>query len=100
MNDKLQAIKDAWDPGDPETKNVDAKRDEDKTRKLADAYVKANPDEFTELAEMSEDDCVKALEVFRAAGMEDSEWKVQAWLFHKFEPRNIGGTYEAKVRVP
>lgn len=95
----LKDIRDAWDPGDPHTKNVDSKRDEDKARKLADAYVKANPDEFTELADMTIEQCVQAIDVFRAAGMEDSQWRVEAWLFHKYEPQQVGGTYEAKVRL-
>jgi tRNA A37 N6-isopentenylltransferase MiaA len=99
MNKDLKAVKDAWDPGDPETKNVKAKRDEDKVRALSDAYVEAHPDEFAELREMTQEQCVQALEVFRAAGMEDSEWKVQAWLFHHFEPQNIGGEYKATVRI-
>jgi hypothetical protein len=100
MNEKLRAIREAWDPGDPETKNVDSNRDEDKARKLADSYVKANPDQFAALQSMTLEECVKAVDTFRAAGMEDEQWKVETWLLHKFEPQKIGGTYEATVRVP
>lgn len=99
MRKELEAIRDAWDPGDPETKNTKSSRDEEKTRQLADKYVKAHPEEFAELKDLSEPECVKALEVFRAAGMEESEWKVQAWLFHRFEPQKIGGQHDSVVRV-
>ena len=100
MKPELEAIRKAWDPGDPETKNVEAKRDENKTRRLADKYVQDHPGEFEELANLSEPDCVKALEVFRSAGLEDSEWRVQVWLFHAFEPQNIGGEHHSVLRVP
>lgn len=100
MNADLEAIREAWDPGDPETKNADSQRDEDRTRTLADAYVAAHPDKFTEFADLSQEQCVQALEVFRAAAMEESEWTVQVWLFHRFEPQNIGGAHHSIVRIP
>lgn len=99
MKAELEAIRKAWDPGDPETKQLKGKRDEDKTRKLSDKYVEDHPEEFEELRNLSEPDCVNALEVFRAAGLEDSEWRVQAWLFHAFEPQNIGGEHHSILRV-
>ena len=67
---------------------------------LCEAYVTAHPEEFTEIQNMSLEECVTALEVFRKAGMEDSEWRVEAWLRHHFEPQNIGGEARARVRLP
>ena len=100
MQKELQAIKDAWDPGDSETKNLKSKRDEDKTRRLADKFVADNPGLYAQHEQMSEEDCIRALEVFREAGMEEQEWQMQAWLFHRFEPRNIGGVVRSQVRIP
>lgn len=93
MNADLQAVKDAWD------KDSGGGRDEDKARELADAYVEAHSDEFEPLRDLSLDECVKAVDVFRAAGMETDQWRIEAWLLHAYEPQNIGGTYEAKLRV-
>ena len=100
MNAELKAIRDAWDPGDPVAKNIDSKRDTVKTLKLADKYVAAHPEEFVGLLEKSLEDCVKTLEVFRDAGLTEDEWRVQTWLFHRFEPQSIGGVYQPQLRVP
>lgn len=100
MKAELEAIRKAWDPGEPETKNVDSNRDEDKARKLSDRYVENHPEEFEELRELTEPQCVQAVEVFRAAGLEDSEWRTQAWLFHAFEPQNLTGVHHSVLRVP
>lgn len=89
----LKAIRDAWD------KTTGGGRDEDEARALADAYVAEHPDEFTELATMTLEQCVESVEVFRAAGFADSQWRVEAWLLHHFEPQNIGGTVAPTVRV-
>jgi hypothetical protein len=43
---------------------------------------------------------VKSVENYRETGQEAEQWKVEAWLLHHFAPQNIGGTYEAQVRVP
>lgn len=99
MNAKLEALKEAWDPGDPATKNLDPKRDLALARQIADEFVEENPELFASFREMSESDCVKALDVFRAAGMEEDVWRVQAWLFYRFEPKNIGGEVTAQVRI-
>lgn len=48
---------------------------------------------------MTLDQCVQALGVFRRAGMEDEQWKVETWLLHRYEPQNIGGPIQAKVRI-
>jgi hypothetical protein len=93
MDKELQAIRDAWD------KNTGKGRDAARARKLADAYVAANPDKFTQLQGMSVQQCVKAAEVFRDSAMADDQWRVETWLLHRYEPQNIGGTVEAKVRI-
>ena len=94
MNAELEAIKDAW------SKETGAGRDEDGTRELSDAYVAAHPEYFTELQNMSLEECVQAASVFRKAGMEESQWHVKTWLWHHFEPQNIGGPMVARVRIP
>lgn len=94
MNAELEKIKDSWD------KTTGDGRDEEGTRALCDAYVEAHPERFTQLADMSLEDCVKALSVFRAAGMEESQWEVEVWLLHHFEPQTIGGQVQAQVRRP
>lgn len=92
-NKELGAIRDAW------SKDSGEGRDEEKARKLADAYVKANPDQFETLEDLSVDQLVKAVDVFREAGMEDDQWRVEAWLLHRYEPQTIGGAAEPKVRL-
>lgn len=99
MNSELEAIREAWDPGDIDHPGGE-NRDEERTRNLADKYVKAHPEQFEKLQEKSHDELVRAIDVYRAAGMDDDEWLVQAWLFHKFEPQNIGGIAEVTVRMP
>lgn len=93
MTPELEAIRDAMD------KDTGDGRDMDQVRALADAYVAAHPDQFTSLQTMSRDECVTAIDVFRAAGMEDDQWRVEAWIQHRWEPMNIGGPVEAKVRI-
>jgi hypothetical protein len=90
---ELDAIRDAWD------KSTGDGRDEDAARNLADQYVAANPGEFAELAKLSLEECVQAVEVFRNANMADSQWRVETWLLHKFEPQNIGGAAAPTVRI-
>jgi hypothetical protein len=89
----LAEVHAAWDKTEGEG------RDEELTRSLADAYVSENPDEFTELSSLSLEDLVKAIDVFRAAGLTDSVQRIDVWLWHHFEPQNIGGNAEPKVRV-
>jgi copper chaperone CopZ len=67
---------------------------------MCDAYVAAHPGEFAgEIEGMSLEECVKAIDAFRAAGMTESEMRVEVWLRHKFEPQNIGGEVQARIRV-
>jgi hypothetical protein len=94
MNSELEAIKDSWD------KSTGDGRDEAGTRALADAYVASHPEQFEELAKLTIEQCVDAVSTFRNAHMEEEQWRVETWLLHHFEPQNIGGVYQAQVRVP
>lgn len=94
MNADLEAIKDSWD------KTTGDGRDEDGTRALCDAYVEAHPEQFNSLREMSLEECVQAVSVFRQAGMAEEQWKVEVWLLHRWEPQTIGGEVQATVRIP
>lgn len=93
MNAEFEAIKEAWNSETGEG------RDEELVRDMSDTYVADHPDEFTSFDGLDAAQCVKALEVFRAAGLEEDEFRVQVWIWHHFEPQEIGGTYKAKVRV-
>lgn len=88
MQSELQEIKDAVEGGDI-----------DGARNLSDSFVSANTDLFAEMATKNVDELVVAIDVFRAAGMEDNQWQVEAWLLHHYEPQKIGGTTDATVRV-
>lgn len=88
MHDDLKAIKDQVEAGE-----IDA------ARELADAFVSDNPALFTDMAALPVSELVNSVDVFRAAGMEDNHWQVEAWLLHRFDPQNIGGPAEATVRV-
>jgi hypothetical protein len=88
MNTELQAIRDALDGQDFDT-----------ARTLADEYVAANPNDFTTLTDLSLEECVKAVDVFRDAGMLDNQFQIEAWLLHKWEPQNIGGAAQPSLRL-
>lgn len=94
MNSELEAIKDAWD------KDTGEGRDKDGTLAMCDGYVAAHPEQFTTLKSMSLEECVNALSVFRNAGMDEDQWKVEVWLLHHFEPQQIGGPVRARIRLP
>lgn len=91
MNAELEAIKEKWE---------EEPRDYDATVALADQYVADHPDEFSGYEERPIEDLVASLDVFRAANDQDNQWRVQAWLFHRFQPQNIGGTYQPQIRIP
>jgi hypothetical protein len=93
MDKELQAIRDAWD------KDVGSGRDADKARQLAKKYVDAHPDQFESLKGMTVPQLVNSVDVFRAAGMETEQWRVEAWLLDRVPPQNIGGEYQAEVRL-
>jgi hypothetical protein len=94
MRQELRAIRDAWD------KDLGGGREEKHTREMCDRYVAAHPEQFEKLRTMTLDELVQSVSVFRAAGWEEEQWLVEVWLLHHFEPQNIGGTVEARVRLP
>lgn len=112
MNSELKAILDAWDnrdaAGPRSSQNAkglpqdgtEAAKGDDKVRKLADAYVKKHSDEFAGFDNLTEKVCVTVYEDHRDSGRDDDAARMQVWLWHKFEPQNIGGEVDAKVRIP
>lgn len=92
MIEALEDIQAAWD-------NSEGNRDQALATSLSISLVEDNPEMFADLEGKELPQIVEALEIFRAAGMEEEEWKCQAYLFYKFEPQNIGGTYQPKVRT-
>ena len=74
-------------------------QDLETARALADAYVAANPGQFSELATKTLEECVRAVDVFRSAGMTGEQWKVETWLLHHWEPQTIGGEAAPTVRI-
>lgn len=104
MTDDLKAIREAWEQrqaagsasSDPAGVSLE---DDNQVRTLADEYVAANEADYAGFENLNLDVLVRQLETYREQGDEDGEWKIQAWLFHRFEPQNIGGTYEAQVRL-
>lgn len=87
MNKGLEALKTALDGGDF-----------DKARKLADTYVKDHPDEFADYTDMPIEAVVQAVDVFRAAGMLDNQYRAEAWHLHAWEPQEIGGNVVPQKR--
>ena len=88
MQSELQEIKDAVESGDVEG-----------ARNLSDAFVSENPSLFADMQTKNVEELVSAIDVFRAAAMEENQWQVEAWLLHHYEPQNIGGPADATVRV-
>lgn len=91
---ELSEVFDAFDNGTGDG------RDYDLTCERADVYVSEHPDQFVNMQDLTLEECVKALEVFRDAGFEEQWKRVQVFLWHRFEPQSIGGTYQATVRIP
>lgn len=81
---------------------ADARLHDDDARELADAYVAAHPEEFTALEGASIEDLVRHVDVFRAGGsdFEESLWRIETYLLHRFAPQNIGGVAHAIIRIP
>ena len=94
MNSELETIRDAWD------KDTGAGREEARTREMCDAYVTSHPEQFMSLRDMTLEDCVTAVGVFRQAVMEEEQWKVEVWLLHRFLPQQIGAQLQAQIRIP
>lgn len=74
-------------------------RDLNRARTLASQYVSENPDKFTHIQNLSRDECVTAVGVFRNDGMDDEQWIVEAWLLHNWEPMTIVGGINQVVDV-
>lgn len=89
MNQQLEAIKIAMDD-----------LDFNAARALSDTYVAAHPEEFTEYADMAIESVVQAVDVFRAAGMVDHQYRAEAWHLHTWEPQTIGGGFQPSLRNP
>lgn len=96
MNPELTALKEAMDGLDFVT-----------ARELATAYVAAHPDEFAEYSAMAESaeteqaaiqSVVHAVEVFRAAGLLESQYRAEAWHLHTWDPQDIGGAVRPRRR--
>jgi hypothetical protein len=104
MADDLKTIRDAWEKRDARGQRSSSGKasleDDDKVRKQADAYVKANAKDYAGWENLSRDVLVKQVDEYREKGQLDEQWKVEVWLLHHFAPQNIGGAYEATVRVP
>lgn len=112
MHAELQKIKDAWESRDAagQASSADAKglprngtdvaKGDDKVRKLADAYVAKNKSEYAGWENIPLEVLVGMVDQHRDNGDDAKQWKVEAWLLHQFEPQNIGGPAEAKVRFP
>ena len=90
MKAELQAIKDKWN---------ETPRDEAACRSMSDAYVAANPGEFTGYEGKTIENLALAIDVFRDAGMDEEVQRMEVWLLHRFEPQNIGGVYQPQIRV-
>jgi hypothetical protein len=72
--------------------------DWDGLRLAADAYVAEHPDEFAQFEGKSLEELVRAVDVFREAGWVEEHLRVETWLWHHFEPQNIGGAAVVQVR--
>ena len=92
MQDELEEIKEVVD------KTSGDGRDEELARSLADTVVRDNPSQFNELENKTVEELCAAIDVFRAAGDEAQVWRIEAWLLHRFEPQNIGGSAQPAIR--
>ena len=105
MDKALEDIKKAWEgrpaagqaSSSPEGEAL-AEKDDD-VRALSDRYVEANAEAYAGYEHLSQELLVKQLEEFRDKGDTAGEWRIQAWLFHRFPPQNIGGQLKQTVRV-
>lgn len=98
MNEELAAIKAAMDNLDFAT-----------ARDLSTVYVNAHPDEFTDYVQMVENAeteraamqaVVDAVEAVRNAGLVGQQYRAEAFIQHRWDPQDIGGTSEPVVRNP
>jgi hypothetical protein len=93
MIKELEDIKNAVDPDSGTGQNMDL------ARQLADAYVASNAELATAYDALDLPTLVNAVDVLRAAGLADDQWKVEAWLLHKYAAQNIGGVTAPQLRL-
>lgn len=105
MDEELQALIDAWEnrPAAGEASSGEdgaelAKKDRD-VYALADKYVAGHSEDFAAYDVLSLDELVSRIDEHGAAGRNTEAFKLQVFIWHKYEPQNIGGTYEPKLRV-
>lgn len=89
----LAAIKDAMD------KTAGEGRDEDLTRSLAHDYVANNAEKFIMFQNMTQEQLVAMVDLFREQEMGDMQWLVETWLKHTYAKQRIGGKYEAQLLI-
>lgn len=89
----LQDLVDAWD------KTSGDGRDENLARTLADEWVDANPEWVAINGDRTVEQFCDAIGVYRDAGNKEEVWKIEAWLLHRYEPQQIGGSTEPQIRV-
>jgi len=97
VNDELQAILAALE------ENGDEPGDIDRARELSTQYVQAHPDEFADFKAWGSgpdalEKTVQAVDVLRAAGLRDQWARAEAWHFHTWEPQDIGGATQPRLR--
>lgn len=93
LSPELAAIADSWD------KSTGDGRDNEGTRKLCDAYVAAHPEIYAGLDKITLPVLVNLLADHRNAGREEEQWQIETYLISHYEPQQIGGAYEATVRI-
>jgi hypothetical protein len=98
VSEDLQAILDAL------AENGEEPGDIDRARELSTAYVQAHPDEFADFRSWGTgrdalEKTVAAVDAFRAAGLNDSWARAEAWHFFTWEPQNIGGSNQPQLRL-
>lgn len=72
----------------------------DEQLEMCKSYVEAHSDEFEKVKDLTIEECVSALSVFRAAGYDEDAQRLEVWLRYHFEPQHIGGPMQARVRLP
>lgn len=96
MNEELTAIKAAMDNADFDT-----------ARALADAYVPAHPDEFSDyyaIVEAAESETaahtevVQSVEALRNAGLQSHQYRAEAFLLYRWAPLDASGASGPHVR--
>lgn len=94
MDAKVEAFKDAVD------KSTGDGRNEELARQLADEFVEAHPELFVQMKTMNVQALAAWSQMFREQGSEEAHQHVEIWLRHRFDPQNIGGTFEPTIRIP